>query len=60
VTKSIEVVYLGEDLLTMNVSTNYIEQNLIDLDKGPLPDEVVKALDEAWEVVRPMMSKYWH
>jgi len=53
-------VYLGEDLLTMNVSTNYIEQNLIDLDKGPLPDEVVKALDEAWEVVRPMMSKYWH
>ena len=33
---------------------------MIDLDKGPLPDEVVKALDEAWKKVRPVTSKYWH
>ena len=41
-------------------STKHIEQNLVDLEKGPLPDEVVKALDEACEKVRPLTSKYWH
>lgn len=41
-------------------SVKHIEQNLIDLEKGPLPDEVVKALDEAWDVVRPFATKYWH
>lgn len=42
------------------LSTKHIEQNLKDLDKGALPDEVVKALDEAWEKVRPITSRYWH
>jgi aflatoxin B1 aldehyde reductase len=41
-------------------STNHIEQNLVDLEKGPLPDDVLKALDEAWEKVKPITSKYWH
>lgn len=41
-------------------STKHIEQNMKDLEKGPLPEEVVKALDEALEKVRPVTSKYWH
>ena len=41
-------------------STKHIEQDLIDLDKGPLPQDIVKALDEAWEVVRLVTSEYWH
>ena len=41
-------------------STKHIEQNLKDLDKESLPEDVVKALDEAWEKVRPVTSKYWH
>lgn len=41
-------------------STNHIEQNLKDLDKGPLPEDVIKALDEACEKVRPITSRYWH
>ena len=41
-------------------STKQIEQNLKDLDKGPLPEDVVKALDEGWERVRSVDSKYWH
>lgn len=41
-------------------STKHIEQNMKDLEKGPLPEDVVKALDEAWEKVRPVTSKYWH
>lgn len=41
-------------------STKHIDENLKDLDKGPLPEDVVKALDEAWEKVRPVTSRYWH
>ena len=41
-------------------STKHIEQNLKDLEKGPLPEDVVKALDGAWEKVRPLTSRYWH
>ena len=41
-------------------STKQIEQNLKDLDKGPLPEDVVKALDEGWERVRSVDSQYWH
>lgn len=50
----------GDAVLIGASSLNHIEQNLIDLEKGPLPDDIVKALDEAWEVVRPSASKYWH
>ena len=41
-------------------STKQIEQNLKDLEKGPLPENVVKALDEGWERVRSVDSQYWH
>ncbi|EJD54256.1 Aldo/keto reductase [Auricularia subglabra TFB-10046 SS5] len=41
-------------------STNHIEQNLVDLEKGPLPDEVVQALDRAWELVKPKAANYFH
>ena len=35
-------------------------QNLLDLEKGPLPQSVVQALDEAWDVVKGDVKKYWH
>lgn len=38
----------------------HIEQNLIDLEKGPLPTDVVKALDDAWLVVAPYAVPYFH
>ncbi|KAE9392441.1 Aldo/keto reductase [Gymnopus androsaceus JB14] len=41
-------------------SVAHIEQNLVDLEKGPLPEEVVKALDDAWESVKPFAAKYHH
>ncbi|KAJ7582807.1 Aldo/keto reductase [Mycena floridula] len=40
-------------------SIKHIKENLIDLEKGPLPLEVVEALDAAWETVRPTAIKYW-
>ncbi|KAG5639627.1 hypothetical protein H0H81_010829 [Sphagnurus paluster] len=56
--------YLGRDhgdaVLIGASSLNHIEQNLLDLEKGPLPDEVVKALDEAWLIAKPHASSYFH
>ncbi|KAJ7499440.1 Aldo/keto reductase [Mycena latifolia] len=50
----------GDAVLIGASSLNHIEQNLIDLEKGPLPDDVLKALDEAWANVKPYASNYYH
>ncbi|KAF7440761.1 hypothetical protein PC9H_001109 [Pleurotus ostreatus] len=50
----------GDSILIGASSLNHIEQNLVDLEKGPLPDDVVKALDDAWFKVKPYASKYFH
>jgi len=36
-----------------------LESDLVDLEKGPLPDEVVGALDKGWERVRGLVWEYW-
>ncbi|KAI0655684.1 Aldo/keto reductase [Cubamyces menziesii] len=41
-------------------SIKHVEQNLVDLEKGPLPEEVVKVLEEAWLIVSPYATKYFH
>jgi aflatoxin B1 aldehyde reductase len=41
-------------------SPKHVEQNILDLERGPLPDEVITSLDNAWELVRPITGKYWH
>ncbi|KAH8703402.1 NADP-dependent oxidoreductase domain-containing protein [Talaromyces proteolyticus] len=41
-------------------SQKHVEQNILDLEGGPLPDEVITALDRAWELVRPLTGRYWH
>ncbi|KAF7713147.1 Aldo/keto reductase family protein [Penicillium ucsense] len=51
----------GRDGVIVGVSSfGQLESNLKDLQKGPLPDEVVKALDEAWMVAKPYSANYWH
>lgn len=52
----------GDNVLIGASSTKHIEQNLLDLEKGPLPQEVVDAIDEAWLAVKanPGSLKYWH
>ncbi|KAI0826485.1 Aldo/keto reductase [Trametes gibbosa] len=50
----------GDAVLIGASSVKHIEQNLVDLEKGPLPDEVVKALDAAWLAVLPYSSVYFH
>jgi aflatoxin B1 aldehyde reductase len=41
-------------------SYDQLDKNLTDLEKGPLPEDVVKALDEAWSVIGGSAPDYWH
>jgi aflatoxin B1 aldehyde reductase len=51
----------GHDGIIIGVSGfKQLEQNLDELEKGPLPDEVIAALDEAWLVSKPTTANYWH
>lgn len=37
-----------------------LEENLKDAEKGPLPQEVLDALDKAWKVSMVDTPNYWH
>lgn len=51
----------GRDGILVGVSSfGQLETNLKDLQKGPLPEEVVQALDQAWLVAKPYSPNYWH
>ncbi|KAL8709627.1 MAG: hypothetical protein Q9220_005719 [cf. Caloplaca sp. 1 TL-2023] len=51
----------GRDGVIIGVSSfAQLEGNLKDLEKGPLPDEVVKTLDDAWLITKPTTPNYWH
>lgn len=49
----------GNDGIIIGISSlDQLNSNLDDLEKGPLPQEVVEKLDEAWEIVKPDCPKY--
>jgi aflatoxin B1 aldehyde reductase len=51
----------GNDGIIIGVSSlDQLKNNLEVLEKGPLPDEVVKVLDEAWLIAKPTTVDYWH
>jgi aflatoxin B1 aldehyde reductase len=51
----------GNDGIVIGVSSQaQLEGNLKDIEKGPLPKEVVDALDEAWLIAKPTTANYWH
>ncbi|KAJ6180956.1 hypothetical protein N7519_011417 [Penicillium mononematosum] len=51
----------GRDGVLVGVSSfAQLETNLADLQKGPLPEEVVQALDQAWLVAKSNSPNYWH
>lgn len=50
----------GNDGVIIGVSRlEQLEGNLADLEKGPLPDEVVETLDEAWLIAKSTAPTYW-
>lgn len=51
----------GNDGIIMGVSNlAQMEANLKEVEKGPLPEEVLKALDEAWLLTKASTTNYWH
>ena len=40
-------------------SAKQLDDNLVNFEKGPLPDDVVKALDEAWLKVKGVCNPYF-
>jgi aflatoxin B1 aldehyde reductase len=50
----------GNDGIIIGVSSlKQLEGNIKDLEKGPLPKEVVEALDKAWEGIGGSCPNYW-
>ena len=51
----------GNDGVIIGVSSiAQLETNLKDCEKGPLPQEVLDALDQAWLVTKVDTVNYWH
>lgn len=51
----------GNDGVIIGVSSiEQLDQNLKDCEKGPLPEEVLQALDQAWRISKPDTPNYWH
>ena len=51
----------GRDGVVVGVSSlGQLESNIKDLKKGPLPNEVLETLDEAWMITKPTTPNYWH
>lgn len=50
----------GNDGVVIGVSSlKQLQANLDELEKGPLPEEMVKTLDQAWEITKPTCPLYW-
>lgn len=51
----------ADDGVIIGVSSfEQLQGNLRDLEKGPLPEEVVAVLDEAWMLCKATAPDYWH
>lgn len=51
----------GRDGIILGVSSfTQLESNLRDIKKGPLPEEVVDALDQAWLTTKATTPNCWH
>lgn len=51
----------GNDGIIIGISNRaQLKGNLDALDKGPLPEDVLKALDEAWLIAKVETPVYWH
>ncbi|KAI0550685.1 Aldo/keto reductase [Xylaria curta] len=49
----------GDAVIIGASSAKQLEENLTNLAKGPLPDEMVKAFDQAWDIAKPVSKPYY-
>ncbi|KAH7371184.1 NADP-dependent oxidoreductase domain-containing protein [Pyrenochaeta sp. MPI-SDFR-AT-0127] len=50
----------GDAVVVGASSQAHLEENLAALEKGPLPIDVLEALDAGWAKIRPLPLKFWH
>lgn len=50
----------GDAIIIGASNAAQLEENLVNLEKGPLSDDVVKSLDEGWETVGGVCAKHFH
>ncbi|KAI8654199.1 hypothetical protein LRP88_01776 [Fusarium phalaenopsidis] len=50
----------GDKIIIGASSASQLEQNLVDLEKGPLPDEVLEAVEKGWLRVKGVVPQYYH
>ena len=51
---------LGDTIIIGASSVAQLKENLDGFEKGPLPDDVVEALDKAWALVKGTTRNYFH
>ncbi|KAF3765558.1 Aldo/keto reductase [Cryphonectria parasitica EP155] len=49
----------GDAIIIGASSATQLEENLTNLEKGPLPEEMVKAFDEGWAIVKGVCKPYF-
>lgn len=49
----------GDAMLIGASIAEHLESNLLDLEKGPLPKEVLETMDKGWGMMKGINSKYW-
>jgi aflatoxin B1 aldehyde reductase len=50
----------GDAVIIGASSAKQLEQNLIDMEKDKLPDDILKAFDEGWAKVKGNCRPYFH
>ena len=50
----------GDAIIIGASSAKQLDDNLANLEKGPLPEEVLKAFDEGWAKVKGIAGSYFH
>jgi len=50
----------GDAIIIGASSIKHLEENMMDLEKGPLPEEVLHALDAGWQGCKGISTRYWH
>ncbi|QKX61395.1 uncharacterized protein TRUGW13939_08543 [Talaromyces rugulosus] len=50
----------GDAVIIGASSLQQLRQNLADLEKDPLPSDIVEALDNGWRITKGAVNNYWH
>lgn len=50
----------GDAIIIGASSAKQLEENLTNLEKGPLPEEILTAFDEGWAIVKATCKPYFH